>query len=74
MKKIQTIDFDLKDNIIKNLKQLLKKLLVENIDIFYVKKLNQNNQDILYIIKKIFVEKITIMNSTKKDGIKNIEV
>lgn len=70
MKKIQTIDFDLKDNIIKNLKQLLKKLLVENIDIFYVKKLNQNNQDILYIIKKIFVEKITIMNSTKKDGIK----
>lgn len=74
MKKIQTIDFDLKDNIIKNLKQLLKKLLVENIDIFYVKKSNQNNQDILYIIKKIFVEKITIMNSTKKDGIKNIEV
>ena len=74
MKKIQTIDFDLKDNIIKNLKQLLKKLLVENIDIFYVKKSNQNNQDILYIINKIFVEKITIMNSTKKDGIKNIEV
>lgn len=74
MKKIQTIDFDLKDNIIKNLKQLLKKLLVENINIFYVKKSNQNNQDILHIIKKIFVEKITIMNSTKKDGIKNIEV
>ncbi len=39
MKKIQTIDFDLKDNIIKNLKQLLKKLLVENIDIFYEKKI-----------------------------------
>ena len=74
MKKIQIIDFDSKDNIIKNLKQLLKKLLVENIDIFYVKKSNQNNQDILYIIKKIFVEKIIIMNSTKKDGIKNIEV
>lgn len=74
MKKIQTIDFDLKDNIIKNLKQLLKKLLVENIDIFYVKKSNQNNQDIFYIIKKIFVEKIIIMNCTKKDGIKNNEV
>ena len=74
MKKIQIIDFDSKDNIIKNLKQLLKKLLVENIDIFYVKKSNQNNQDILYIIKKIFVEKIIIMNCTKKDGIKNNEV
>ena len=71
MKKIHTIDFDLKDNIINNLKQLLKKLLVENIDIFYVKK---SNQDILYIIKKIFVGKITIMNSIEKDGIKNIEV
>ena len=52
MKKIQTTDFDLKDNVIKNLKQLLKKLLVENKDIFYVKKWNQNNQDIVNIIKK----------------------
>jgi hypothetical protein len=52
MKKIQTTDFDLKANVIKNLKQLLKKLLIKNMGIFYVKKWNQNNQDIVNIIKK----------------------
>lgn len=71
MKKIQTNDFDLKSNVIKNLKQLLKKLLIKNMDIFYVKKLNQN---IVNIIKKIFSGKIIVMNYVQEKGMKNIEV
>ena len=71
MKKIQTNDFDLKSNVIKDLKQLLKKLLIKNMDIFYVKKLNQN---IVNIIKKIFSGKIIVMNYVQEKGMKNIEV
>jgi hypothetical protein len=47
MKKVQTIDFDSKDNVLINLKQLLKKSLIENMCIFSVKEWNQNNQDIV---------------------------
>ena len=40
-------------------------------DIFYVKKLNQN---IVNIIKKIFSGKIIVMNYVQEKGMKNIEV
>lgn len=47
MKKIQTVDFDSKANVLKNLKQLFKKSLIENMYIFSVKEWNQNDQDIV---------------------------
>lgn len=62
MKKI-IIDFDLKYNIIKNLKQLLKKFLIKKMNFFNNIEWSENNQEIMYIIKKRVPRKIVIINS-----------